>query len=141
MKKQTFIISTFILMIMICIVTFFAVSKQDYHKQITGDGIDTVIAWSDFSEYKYHLKDEEIENLVSAFNGAQYNKANDDFEGITPSYGIQVTLSSGETITINEAESSYGNIEVQRNMAGKHVSYWIESHELDEFLKQVCFAK
>jgi len=141
MKKRIPIILILISAIAICVVIFFVTSKKDYHKQLNVDDIQTAIAWSGFHNCEYQLKDEEVETLAAVFNNTQCNQANDDFEGITPSYGIRVTFSSAETMTINEAESSYGDVEVQRKIEGKLVSYWIDDDELEICMKKVCFPK
>ena len=129
-----------LMVIMGVVVTAIFSNMSDYHRKLNASEIRSAIAWSDV-RYQYQLTEKEIDSLVVIFNDAKLSKVNDDFAGITPSYGIQIDLSLGGSITINEAESAYGSIEVQRDIGTKHVSYWIDNDKLEEFLKQVCFAK
>ena len=114
-------------------------NQNDYHQKLITSEIRSVNAWSDYGSYQ--LNAGEIDSMVAAFNEARLSKANDNFEGITSSYGIRIVLSSGGNITINEAESSYGSIEVQRDLGTRHVSYRINDSKLEEFLKAMCFSK
>lgn len=114
-------------------------SQHDYHQELNTSEIRSVNSWSDYGSYE--LNAGEVDSMVTAFNGAQPSRANDNYEGITPSYGIRIVLSSGGNITINEAESSYGSIEVQRDLGTRHVSYRINDSKLEEFLKAMCFSK
>lgn len=126
--------------IMGVVITVILLNMSGYHQELNASEIRSAIAWSDV-RHQYQLTDEEVDSLVKIFNDAKLSKVNENFAGITPSYGIQIDLSSGGSIAINEADSAYGNIEVQRDIGTKRVSYWIENTKLEEFLKQVCFAK
>lgn len=129
-----------LIVIMGVVVTAIFSNLSGYHQELNVSEIRSAIAWSDVRN-QHQLTDEEIASLVKIFNDAKLSKVNESFAGITPSYGIQIDLSSGGSIAINEADSAYGNIEVQRDIGTKRVSYWIENTKLEEFLKQVCFAK
>ncbi|OQB24427.1 MAG: hypothetical protein BWY11_01047 [Firmicutes bacterium ADurb.Bin182] len=98
------------------------------------DGLHITSAriWSNILPER-ELHSAEINDLMIALKSAK-NVVLNDFEGITPGYGIYAECENGGTMLINEARCAYGDIEVQY----KGRAYWVDDVELAALVRRYC---
>jgi hypothetical protein len=78
-------------------------SKQNIHKPIPLNNVESVVLWGsgipESHQGRKATKD-EVSQIIEWFNSVKDIRVNENFAGATPDAGIRITLKSGEQTTI-----------------------------------------